>query len=108
GMDFTVDDDKLKSALTVGPPEIVLSDAGTDARSTGTRITANKFTATFDSSGQLSKVHGAANARVVSPAPPVKGVAQPDRITTSDSIDAFFRPSRGIESMVQQGNFVYR
>ena len=107
-MDFTVDGEKLKSAETVGPPEIVLSEAGSNARPTGTRVTADKFTATFNTSGQLSKVHGAANSRVVSPAPLVKGVAQPDRITTSDSIDAFFRPGRGIESMVQQGNFVYR
>ena len=106
-MDFLVADQKLTHAETIGAPEIVLSPAGTNPQSATTRITADKFTATFDSLGQLSQVHGAANAQVVSSSSPQKNVPQADRISTSDSIDAFFRSGTGIESIVQEGHFAY-
>jgi lipopolysaccharide export system protein LptA len=119
-MKFFVVDQKLAQAETIGAPEIVLtpttakvhpSTSGLAAAVSpvlSTRITADKFVAKFDSLGQLSKVHGTANARVVSPTPPQNGVAQPERITTSDTIDAFFRPGTGVDSVVQQGQFAYR
>ena len=31
----------------------------------------------------------------------------PDRISTSNTIDAFFHPGKGIESLTQQENFAY-
>jgi len=115
-MDFFVSDRRLTRAETMGAPEILLTQASqmqpgspaTKTISSPTHITADKFIATFDKQGQLSNVHGTANARVVSAAPPQKGVvAQPDRITTSDTIDAVFRPGTGIETVVQQGHFAY-
>ena len=112
GMNFFVADQKLTRAETIGTPEILLTqgvdDSSSRAPSVGpTHITADKFIATFDGQGQLKQVHGTANARVVSPSPVQNGVAQPDRVTTSDAIDAFFRPGTGIDSLVQQGHFTY-
>jgi len=116
-MDFFVADQRLTRAETIGAPEILLTQSTKPRASSqaipatapgSTHIIADKFIAKFDKQGQLSNVHGAANAKVVSPAAPQKGVAQPDRITTSDSIDAAFRPGTGIESVDQQGHFVYR
>ncbi|HWH57966.1 MAG TPA: LPS export ABC transporter periplasmic protein LptC, partial [Terriglobales bacterium] len=116
-MDFFVADQRLTRGETIGAPEILLTQSTKTRASSqaipatapgSTHIIADKFIAKFDKQGQLSNVHGAANAKVVSPAAPQKGVAQPDRITTSDSIDAAFRPGTGIESVDQQGHFVYR
>ena len=42
------------------------------------------------------------NARIVNSTP-----GQPDRISTSDSVDAVFLPQGGIDSVTQQGNVVY-
>jgi lipopolysaccharide export system protein LptA len=105
-MDFFVADSRrLTRAETIGPPEISLLPA--DAKQGATRVTADKFTARFDSLGQLSQVHGEANARVVTTAPPGTNPPQPDRISTSDSIDAYFHPGIGIETLVQAGHFIY-
>jgi lipopolysaccharide export system protein LptA len=105
-MDFFVADSRrLTRAETVGPPEISLLP--TDARQAPTRVTADKFIARFDSLGQLSQVHGEANARVVTTAPPGINPPRPDRISTSDSIDAYFHPGTGIETLVQTGHFTY-
>ena len=105
-MDFAIAGGKrLTLAETSGPPQITLLPA--DSKSGPTRITADKFTAHFDAVGRLSKVHGEAHARVVSTAPAQNGIAQPDRVSASNTIDALFRPGTGIESVVQQGNFSY-
>jgi lipopolysaccharide export system protein LptA len=103
---FMAAGNRLSRAETSGAPQIALIPA--DQQNSQTRITADKFTAMFDSSGQLSRVHGEAHARVVTTTPPQKGIAQPDRVSTSDSIDGFFHPGTGVEAMVQQGHFVYR
>jgi len=68
-------------------------------------VTAGKFDADFaEQSGRnaLSTIHGAPDARIVSTA-----AGHPDRISTSDSVDAIFLPQGGIESVTQRGNFVY-
>src|SRR5579864_335001 len=105
-MDFFVADSRrLTRAETIGPPEISLVPA--DAKQGATRVTADKFTARFDSLGQLSQVHGEANARVVTTAPPQTNPPQPDRVSTSDSIDAYFHSGTGIETLVQAGHFIY-
>ena len=106
-MDFFVTPgSKLARAETSGPPQILFSPA--DQPSGPTRVTADRFTAMFDPSGQLSRVHGEAHARILSPAPAQNGAVQPDRVSTSDSIDAFFRPGRGIDRLLQQGHFEYQ
>ncbi|HEV2716994.1 MAG TPA: LptA/OstA family protein, partial [Terriglobales bacterium] len=48
------------------------------------------------------EVHGAPNARIISSAP-----GQPDRVSTSDSVDAAFLPQGGIDSITQQGSVAY-
>ncbi|HEX6805382.1 MAG TPA: LPS export ABC transporter periplasmic protein LptC [Terriglobales bacterium] len=102
-MDFFVSRRRLTRAETVGPPEISMSS--TDPKSAPARVTADKFIATFDALGQLSQVHGAAHARIVTTAS--DQTHQSERVSTSDSIDAFFRPGSGIEALVQNGNFHY-
>ncbi len=97
---------RLGRAETSGVPEIALLPV--DPQGGQTRLTADRFTALFDSAGQLSRVHGEAHAKVVTTSPLEKGIAQPDRVSTSDSIDGFSRPGRGIDAMVQQGHFAYR
>ena len=105
-MDFFVaGGNRLARAETSGSPQVTLLPA--DSESGPTRITADKFTAKFDALGQLSRVHGEAHARLVSAAPPQNGTAMPDRISTSNTIDAFFHPGKGIESLTQQENFAY-
>jgi lipopolysaccharide export system protein LptA len=65
-------------------------------------VTAGKFTAQFDDLGQLSTVHGAPDARIVN-----KNSGQPDRVSTSEKLDASFHPGSGIDLLVQQGNVFY-
>jgi lipopolysaccharide export system protein LptA len=103
---FLANGKRLTRAETFGPPQITLLPPASK-QGTETRVTADKFTAKFDSLGQLSQIHGAAHARVVSAAPLQNNVPQPDRVTTSDTIDAYFKPGIGIETLVQQGNFMY-
>jgi lipopolysaccharide export system protein LptA len=67
-----------------------------------TRITAANFDARFNAFGQLASVHGAPEARVVSTVP-----GKPDRVSTSDSLDAGFSPGGGIDAVLQQGNVAY-
>ena len=105
-MDFFVaGGNRLARAETSGSPQVTLLPA--DSESGPTRITADKFTAKFDALGQISRVHGEAHARLVSATPPQNGTAMPDRISTSNTIDAFFHPGKGIESLTQQENFAY-
>ena len=91
----------LDRAETLGSAEITIDPAGLgDGQQTV--VTAAEFEAQFDATGQLSTVHGAPEARIVS-----KNPGQSDRISTSSALDATFQPGRGIESVVQQGNVVY-
>jgi lipopolysaccharide export system protein LptA len=94
---------RLTRAETIGPPQI--SMLPTQGKGGATRVTADKFTAKFDHLGQLASVHGAADARVVTA--PRDKTADLERVSTSDSIDAFFHPGTGIEALVQQGHFTY-
>jgi len=97
---------RLTRADTIGPPQIlILPEQGKAGES---RITADKFTAKFDSLGQLAAVHGEPNARVMTSAVTQSNVRQPERVSSSDSIDAFFHPGTGVEALVQQGHFSYR
>ena len=88
------------------------SGLGSAQGSSGLRtvVTAGKFVAKFSaepsstSSGpvRLSSIHGAPDARIVSSTP-----GQPDRISTSEAVDALFLPQGGIETITQQGNVAY-
>ena len=75
-----------------------------------TVVTAGRFEARFTADGQgtgvarnhLSSVHGAPDARIVNSMP-----GQPDRVSTSEAVDATFLPQGGMEAITQQGNVAY-
>src|SRR5258708_31727395 len=94
----------LTRGETIGPPQISIFPA-VGKPGMQTHATADKFTAKFDSLGQLASVHGEANTRVVTTAQEKAGNS--DRVSTSDSIDAYFQPGSGVTALVQQGHFNY-
>ena len=110
-VDFTVADGRvLKQAVTSGPARITIGPeqsllAGANQGAEQTVVTAGKFLAGFtDSEGKnhLALIHGSPNVRIANSVP-----AQPDRVSTSDSVDATFFPQGGIESITQKGNVAY-
>ena len=92
---------RLDHAETSGAAQITIRPAAS-ANSQETLVTAAKFIARFDEAGQLASLHGAPEARITS-----KNPGQPDRVSTSDMVDAAFHPGSGIQTIVQQGHFVY-
>ena len=101
-MDFKVAGGRrLDRADTSGAAQIALRPTTPNAGRTV--VTAAKFQARFDDLGQLASVHGAPEARITSQAP-----GQPDRVSTSDMLDASFHPGSGIDSIVQQGSVAYK
>ena len=110
-IDFTVAQGHvLKHAITSGPAQITIAqaqDAGSAQAFPAQRtvVTAGKFEAQFAPSegrNHLASVHGAPDARIVNSTP-----GEPDRISTSDAVDASFLPQGGIEAITQQGNVAY-
>jgi len=101
-VDFFLGADSHPSrAETVGAAQISLLPVPA-ASGSQTLITAGKFEASFDQTGRLAAVHGAPNARITN-----EGPGQPDRVSTSEVLDATFLPQHGIDSIVQQGNVAY-
>ena len=111
-MDFNVAQGHiLQQAETSGAAQITIAQAqqaspsSTQPPAQRTVVTAGKFLAQFASvegRNHLTSVHGAPNARIVSSAP-----GEPDRVSTSDSVDAAFLPHGGIDTVTQVGNVVY-
>jgi len=98
---FLKDGNHLTGAVTIGPGQItLLPSTGSDGSETV--ATAGSFQARFDDSGQLTAIHGAPDACLVSRSP-----GQPDRVSTSAMLDAGFRSGGEIESIVQQGSVAY-
>ncbi len=106
-MDFFVKGGRvLERAETLGSGQITItpqaSPQGTKTGSNGpTVITAGKFTASFNNN-RLSALHGGQQAKIVQSTP-----GQPDRISTSDALEATFDKAGAISGFVQQGNFQY-
>ena len=92
---------RLENAETAGPAQIVIRPTGFSTTQR-TVVTAGKFIGGFDHLGRLVRVHGAPAAKIVSTTE-----GQPDRVTASDQLDVVFHPTGGIESILQQGNFIY-
>jgi len=70
-----------------------------------TVVTAGKFEARFATAeGRTypTLLHGAPDARIVNSTP-----GQPDRVSTSEAVDATFLAAGGMESVTQKGNVVY-
>jgi len=99
-MDFIVKNGRLlQTAETSGPPQIVITQTGTQQK---TVVTARKFTGSFTDQNRLASLHGAPDTQILSSTP-----GQPDRISTGDTLDVAFQPQGGIRSIVQQGNLAY-
>ncbi len=112
-IDFTVARGHiLKHAVTSGPAHITIAQApevnSESAHATPeqrTVVTAGKFEAEFrpsDGRNHLASVHGAPSARIVNSTP-----GEPDRISTSDAVDASFLAQGGIDAITQRGNVAY-
>jgi lipopolysaccharide export system protein LptA len=91
---------RLRSAVTSGPPQLTIRSV--TQKGEQTLVTADKFSAQFDQAGKLASVRGAPNARIVN-----SSAGQPDRVSTSDGVDAIFTPGKGIGAISQQGNVAY-
>ncbi len=110
---FVADGQRLDHAVTLGAPaQITISPAQTENAKSDTPaqqrtvITAKSFEAKFaenaDGSSRLTSVHGAPDAKIVNINPGI-----PDRVSTSQTLDASFLPQGGISSIVQQGVVAY-
>ncbi len=101
-MDFLFSKSRhMERAETSGAPQIALRPSDANSLSQQTLVTAAKFVAAFDEQG-LTSIHGAPSARIVTVTP-----GEPDRVSTSDVLDAFFHPGKGLDSITQQDNFAY-
>jgi lipopolysaccharide export system protein LptA len=92
---------RLKRAVTSGAAQIAILPAE-GAAGERTFVTAGRFDAKFDERSRLDSVHGEPDAKIVNNAP---GAA--DRVSTSRMLDAVFRPTGGIELLLQTGSVAY-
>ncbi len=107
---FVADGRRLAHAQTTGAARITITPASNQNSASGsaqrTVITAGrfdaKFTATPEGQSRLTSFHGAPNAKIVNLTPGL-----PDRVSTSEMLDATFLPEGGIASIVQQGTVAY-
>ncbi len=94
--------------VPVSTPSAARTSSGQSTTSSAaqqTIITAGKFDAKFETvagSSRLSTIHGAPDARIVN-----QGPGQPERVSTSETVDATFLPQGGIATVTQQGNVNY-
>jgi len=99
-MDFLVSNgNELQSAVTTGPPRIVITQPDTKER---TVVTAARFTASFAENNRLRTLHGEPDAKIVNSSP-----GQPDRTSTSATLDVWFAPQGGISTITQAGHVYY-
>jgi lipopolysaccharide export system protein LptA len=107
-MDFIVKDGRqLERAETSGPPQIVITQPGSNQK---TVVTAAKFTAKFTEKNRLATLHGEPDARIVSGKivdTKIGAPGQPDRVSTSQMLDVIFRPEGGVASITQAVGVTY-
>ncbi len=110
-IDFNVTDGHiLRHANTSGPAQITIvqgqaSDANVASSPQQTVVTAGRFDADFtteDGRTRLTRVHGAPNANIRNSSP-----GQPDRVSTSDTVEASFVQQGGLGVLTQAGNVHY-
>jgi lipopolysaccharide export system protein LptA len=115
---FVASGNRLDHAITSGAAQIIITPAPTSSASVAqpaaqhTVITAGRFDARFaetpprtpegKSASRLASIHGAPDAKIVNSVP-----GMPDRVSTSETLDAAFLPEGGISSIVQQGDVAY-
>ncbi|MGC1371561.1 MAG: LPS export ABC transporter periplasmic protein LptC [Candidatus Sulfotelmatobacter sp.] len=112
---------RLDHAVTSGSAQITILPAQSSTASDGrtnqetgrrTTVTAERFVAKFaesrptapggKGSSRLASIYGAPNAKIVDSVP-----GMPDRVSTSESLDATFLPEGGISSIIQRGSVAY-
>src|SRR6266446_5136769 len=117
-MDFIVKGGRqLESAETSGPPQIVITQPGSNQK---TVVTAAKFTAKFTEKNRLATLHGEPDAKIVSGTivdseiagnkvvkSKISAPGPPDRVSTSQMLDVVFRPEGGVASIKQAGGVTY-
>lgn len=101
-LDIVQDASGQRRAETDGVAQVVLSSPANAKSPADTTITAERLVAYFDRKGQLNKVVGSPNAKVVAASP-----GQPDKITTSNSLTITMSPRGGLANIVQEGKFHY-
>jgi lipopolysaccharide export system protein LptA len=109
---FVADGNRLDHAETSGAAKITITPAQNSVEASAqpsaqrTVITAGRFNAKFaatpDGSSRLTSIHGAPDAKIVNLAPGL-----PERVSTSQSLDAAFFLQGGIASVIQQGSVAY-
>jgi lipopolysaccharide export system protein LptA len=113
---FLADGNRLDRAQTSGAAQITITPAQTSIplstktskppSAQRTVITAGRFDAHFaatpDGSSRISSVHGAPDAKILNLAPGL-----PDRVSTSQTLDATFLTQGGIAAVIQQGSVAY-
>ncbi|MGC2552846.1 MAG: LPS export ABC transporter periplasmic protein LptC [Candidatus Sulfotelmatobacter sp.] len=106
---FVIDGRRLDRAQTSGAAQITITPAANQnsaSNAQSTVITASRFDARFSATpegqSRLTSFHGAPDAKIVNFMPGL-----PDRVSTSQTLDATFLPEGGIASIVQQGSVVY-
>jgi lipopolysaccharide export system protein LptA len=107
---FVADGKRLDRAQTSGTAQIAITPVRkSETKKTSTQqtvITAGRFDAKFAAtpkgSSRLASLHGAPDAKIVTTA-----TAKPDRVSTSQALDATFLPKGGVASIIQKGSFYY-
>ncbi len=109
---FVAQGRRLDHAQTSGAAQIAISPAqalnppNAQDATQRTVITAGhfdaKFAATPHASNRLTSIHGSPNAKIVN-----SSAGLPDRVSTSQTLDATFLPQGGIASIVQQGSVAF-
>jgi lipopolysaccharide export system protein LptA len=105
---FVIGGRRLDRAQTSGAARITISPSQNESSPSLERtvITAGRFDAKFDATStgksRLASLHGEPNAKIVSVAPGV-----PDRVSTSQLLNATFLPEGGIATIIQQGSIFY-
>ena len=90
-------------AVTAGQAKIVIHPQTPSPTQGDTIVTAGHFEMSFGRDGRLRGMRGEPDARIVASAP-----GQPDRISTSQTLDVAFNPvDAAISSIVQQGSVQY-
>ncbi|OLB20530.1 MAG: LPS export ABC transporter periplasmic protein LptC [Acidobacteriales bacterium 13_2_20CM_55_8] len=91
----------LRDAQTSGPAQIALRPTG-GGTNPQTIVTAGSFQARFRNRGRLASVHGAPDARITTSNP-----GQPDRVSSSNTVDVSLGANGSVDSIVQQGAVAY-
>ncbi len=94
------DGNRMERADTLGPAQITIHPASA-VKEEQTLVTADKFVAGFDNTGQLISLHGAPNAHITN-----QNGGQPSQVSTSEMVDAVFAHA-GLDSITQAGNVVF-